>query len=145
MATLRFRETTSAPPKTVFDILTDSARWQEWSDVPSSARIVDGADHPDGVGSVRRLGVGPLPLLKEEVLTYEAPSLYEYALIGGPPIRDYVGRVEITSQGEGSEIRWTVNLRAPISLPGADALVAAPVRLAIGRMVKALVKAAERA
>lgn len=66
----------------------------------------EGDDHPDGVGAVRFLGVGPLGA-RERVVEFDPPRHLAYTIVGGPPARDYRADMwlEPTSDG-GTDLRW---------------------------------------
>ncbi|PAV24715.1 MxaD family protein [Tamilnaduibacter salinus] len=67
----------------------------------------DQAD-PNGVGSVRRIGVGPIGL-EEEILTFEPDSLIEYTLTSVSPIRNHFGRIRFEDHTDGqTRINYTI-------------------------------------
>jgi uncharacterized protein YndB with AHSA1/START domain len=76
-------------------------------------RIKDGADEPNGVGSVRRIGPALLPV--EETVTAIRPNAaIEYRITrGGGPMRNHRGCQEFTPTPRGTRLRWTVAFDAP--------------------------------
>lgn len=143
MATVTLTRTTSAPPDVVWEVLTRSADWAEWSDFTDSVREREGTDHPDGVGSVRTGWAAGLVPVREEVVTFEPDThTYAYRLLSGLPVRDYRSTVTITAEDGGSVISWTASGKPPLPLPLADQASGLAMRVVLGRLVGALAKEA---
>ena len=97
MASFTIVREIAAPPETIFEVLTDHRAYPSITPLRRSELEREGDPAPNGVGAIRVLGaVGPP--LREEVLTYEAPSRFSYTLLSGLPVRDHVGTVELTPQ-----------------------------------------------
>jgi len=81
-------------------------------------RIRDGAGAPNGVGSVRRIGVGPLAI--EETVTALSPNRsIDYRISkGGYPIRNHSGRIEFSGSDRGARVAWTIQFDSPLPLVG---------------------------
>ena len=129
-----------AEKQAVWDVLTDSDRWAEWGDFTDSVRVEGGDGHPDGVGSVREVWTAALLPARERVETFDPEAgVYEYSMLSGLPLRDYLGRVELTAaDGGGTTIAWTVTWRTPLPLPLLDAATTQLLRVVIGRLAGAL-------
>jgi uncharacterized protein YndB with AHSA1/START domain len=97
----------AAPPEAVFDLVADGARWQEWVRfVPRSVVEREGVPAPDGVGSVRRFGLGPLAS-REEITVFDRPRRIEYVARSGLPVRSYRAEVDLEPDGTGGTVvRW---------------------------------------
>lgn len=84
-------------------------------------RIVDSMDPTDvnGLGSVRRITNFPL-IIDEKVTRYAAPSLIEYKLTQGAPIRDHVGIMHFYELDNGSRCRldYTIEFEGAWPLSG---------------------------
>jgi hypothetical protein len=93
-------------------------------------RIHDGADDPNGVGSVRRIGMGPLAI--EETVTALTPNRsIDYRISkGGFPIRNHSGRVDFSGSERGSRVAWTIQFDAPVPLLGPA------VKLVLGQAIR---------
>jgi uncharacterized protein YndB with AHSA1/START domain len=97
----------SAPPETVFAILADGSRWQDWAGpvVPRSSWA--SGSPPGGVGAVRRLGLGPLSS-REEIVEHDPPHRLAYALRSGEQLHHYRAAVDLHRQpGGGTHIVWS--------------------------------------
>ena len=85
-------------------------------------RVRDGDTSRNGVGSVRRLKVGPLPWFEETVTTAVPDELVEYRITRGSPLRDHRGTMVFSSTATGSQLHYVIEFGAV--LPGLDRLVA---------------------
>src|SRR5690349_17290531 len=132
MASFRIEREIAAPPETVFDLLVDHRGYADITPVRKAVLEREGEPAPNGVGAIRRLSaVGPP--LREEVLTYEPPSRFSYTLLSGLPVRDHVGTVELTPDGEGT--RMTYAVRTMPTLPVVGAVVVAAVKLGVKQLI----------
>lgn len=119
------------PPAAVFPLFADHARFGALLQAPIR-RIQDGpgAD-PNGVGSVRRIGIGP-PAFEETVTRCEAPTRIEYRVTRGSPLKNHHGRIEFAPGADGgTELTYTIDFDPRI--PGTGGLLAAVLRTLIGR------------
>lgn len=99
-------------------------------------RIRVGDDGANGVGSVRRVGAGPLAL-EETVIASEADRLIEYRITrGGFPLRNHHGTLAFSSTATGSRVEWTIRFDSALPLVGHA--IAAVLKLAIGRGLRRL-------
>jgi hypothetical protein len=81
-------------------------------------RLRDGEGHPDGVASVRQNQVLPLPSFEETVTVFEPPSLIEYRITRGSPLRNHHGVIRFTPQGTGTRLDYTITFDPKIPLTG---------------------------
>jgi hypothetical protein len=116
------------PVHELFADLADHERLQRVFGVPVR-RIRDGETEPNGVGSVRRMGVGPLRL-EETVTAIEPQRSIEYRITrGAGPVRNHRGKLEFSNMGTGSRVIWTIDYD---SLP----IVGAALRTVLARIIK---------
>jgi uncharacterized protein YndB with AHSA1/START domain len=80
------------------------------------ARVRDGDTSRNGVGSVRRLKVGPLPPLEETVTAAVPDELLEYRITKGSPLRNHRGEMRFASQGTGTRLRYVIEFGAVVPL-----------------------------
>ena len=77
------------------------------------SRVRDGDTSRNGVGSVRRLKVGPLPAF-EETVTQDVPGeLVEYRITKGSPLKGHRGELRFAPKGAGSTLRYVIEFGAP--------------------------------
>lgn len=88
----RARELTSAPLQVevqgrvglsvseAFRFVTDASKLSEWIPMATRSYSIDtGAKSPGGVGSVRAINYGSIPLARETVVVLEQDALYAYS------------------------------------------------------------------
>lgn len=108
MYTIEINETFDVPRDRVFALFADHHRFGKLIGAPVK-RIKDShqAD-PNGIGSVRKIGIGPIGL-KETVLNFEPDSLIEYAITSLSPIRNHMGRIRFEETADGlTRINYTI-------------------------------------
>lgn len=125
--TVTVRRFIEASPEEVFDLVADSSGWGRWAIGIESEREMEGADHPDGVGSIRKVGRSPVES-REEVTAFDPPKSLSYKLLTGLPLKDYEATVTVEPVAEGSLLTWAgsfVPVNGVQSAGGAAALRAA--------------------
>lgn len=128
----------AAPPRAVWDVYVDHARWNEWAGMSQSRVTRPGSPDPNGAGCVRELGAGPSRAL-EEVVEFEPPKRLTYRVVGGAmPIRDHLGEVLFEADGDGTRIVW--RCRFASKLPGLGPLL----RLAVTAFFRHALRGLER-
>lgn len=108
MYTIEINETFDVPRDRVFALFADHHRFGKLIGAPVK-RIKDShqAD-PNGIGSVRKIGIGPIGL-EETVLNFEPDSLIEYAITSLSPIRNHMGRIRFEETADGlTRINYTI-------------------------------------
>lgn len=94
-------------------------------------RVRDGDTERNGVGSVRRLKVGPLPWFEETVTKAVPNELIEYRITKGSPLRDHRGEMRFAPAGTGSRLTYVIEFGAV--LPRLDKLIAVGLERGIGK------------
>ena len=84
-------------------------------------RVRDGDTSPNGVGSVRRLKVGPTPPFEETVTQYVPNELVEYRITKGGVLRNHLGTMRFSRKGSGSALDYVIEFGAVV--PGLDRIV----------------------
>jgi uncharacterized protein YndB with AHSA1/START domain len=141
MASFTLARSVAAPPQTVFDVLTDHRLYAKITPLRRAALEREGEPPPDGVGAIRVLSsVGPP--LREEVIAYQPPSRFAYKLLSGMPVRDHVGTVELSPDGEGTRMVYAV--RTASTLPLVGPVVIAVVKQGIKVLIKGISTESER-
>lgn len=141
MASFRYEREVAAPPEIVFDVLTDHRGYARITPLRKAELEREGTPAPNGVGTIRVLSaVGPP--LREEVLVYEPGKRFSYKLLSGLPVRDHVGTVELTPNGDGTRVAYAVRTTATVPVVG-FAVVAA-VRQGIRQLLGGVAKESER-
>lgn len=142
MATIEFSRTIAAPQETVFEVLSDH---RGYADIISTIRKVElereGEPPPDGVGAVRAIhAVGPP--IREEIIAHEAPRRLGYRMLSGAPLKDHVGTVALSEEGNGTRIDWTLETTPTVPIGGS--VLVKVVEQVINQMIKGIAKESER-
>jgi hypothetical protein len=96
----------SAPAADVWDVLVDATGWPAWTGLPTPTMDRVGEPPPWGLGSIRRFSWGPLHV-EEEVVVWEPPHRYGYAVVGGVPIKGYRAIVTLAEEDGRTAISWS--------------------------------------
>jgi uncharacterized protein YndB with AHSA1/START domain len=85
----------NAPISEVFDLLSKHATYNKAFAPLQVVRVKDSADpqRPDGIGSIRRMGFGPIKPLQEEITLLEENKRIEYKLINNPLVKHHLGKL----------------------------------------------------
>ena len=107
-----------APIERVWDVFSDHENYSHLAGVDYSKLLKEGDEERNGVGAVREVhGMGTQ--FVEDILTYEPPRLLEYKVVRcNKPIEHEIGRVELISRGEGTEVLWVSRFRLKVPLIG---------------------------
>jgi uncharacterized protein YndB with AHSA1/START domain len=137
IARIHFNRQVAVPPEVVWEVLADHRGMTGWTPVRKAELEREGDPAPNGVGAIRVLhAVGPP--IREEITVFEPPRLFEYKMLSGAPVRNYLGRVLLEPADAGTEVDWTVTLTP--RLPAAHLVV----RQVISSLISGLVKEAEQ-
>jgi uncharacterized protein YndB with AHSA1/START domain len=141
MASFTLTREIDAPAETVFEVLTDHRRYSELTPLRKSELEREGEADPNGVGAIRKLtAVGPP--MREEVIAYEVPSRFSYTVLSGLPVRDHVGTVELSENGDGTRMVYAV--RTQPTLPIVGSVVVAAIKQAIKGLIDGVATESER-
>lgn len=123
------------PVAEVFAVLADHNKLGKVLGVPVR-RIKDGDNNVNGVGSVRRVGLGLLSL--EETVTALSPNRsIDYRITkGGGPVRNHHGKLAFSGSSRGSRVTWTIQFDSPVPLVGplVKAVLGQAIRLGLKRV-----------
>lgn len=131
----------TAPRQAVWAVLADSEHYADWGVWDRSEIEQPGRTERQGLGAVRALTQGRR-VLREEVVAFEPGSRFDYQVLSGIPVRDYVGRVDLTDNGRGgTTISWRSSFSA---LPVIDVLVRRKLQRVINEIALKMAARAER-
>jgi uncharacterized protein YndB with AHSA1/START domain len=131
-----------APRDSVWAAITDHEGMVGWAPLRSVTLAREGSPDRNGVGAVRRMH-GPGVTIEEEVVAWDPPYAYDYRLLRGAPIRKHRGRIELSQQGEATEVRWRIEFRPVI--PGTGWLLRLVLGQSLGSMLARLKRKLESA
>ena len=115
---IEINETFDVPRRKVFALFADHHRFGKMIGAPvKRIKDSDQAD-PNGIGSVRKIGIGPLSL-EETVLSFEPDSLIEYAITSMSPIRNHIGRILFADTADGqTKVHYTISFEDIVPYSG---------------------------
>lgn len=125
----------------VFELLSKHATYNDVFTPIQVVRVKDSADpeRPDGVGSVRRLGLGSFKPLQEEITILKVNERIEYKIIKSALIKHHLGIIEFKALSDSkTEVKYTIELQA--KAPFVSKLILAQLKLAITLGFKKLAK-----
>ncbi len=128
---------TSAEPATVFRLLRDGSTWPDWSMIEAFELESAGDDQPEGVGAVRVFRNGRIRW-SDRVTGYEQDRQFRYIHLGGLPVRNYEGQIDLTLDNGGTVIDWRATFDAKFF--GTGMFVHRPLTRFIGASVQGLAK-----
>jgi uncharacterized protein YndB with AHSA1/START domain len=119
------------PPERVFAHLAEHENLAEVFGA-NVTRLKDGEDgERNGVGSVRRLRIGPLPPFEETVTEFVPSERIVYRITKGSPLRGHVGVMSFAPASGGTRFVYDIRLASPI--PGLAVLVRSALTRSITR------------
>ena len=127
--------------ESIFELLSKHATYNQVFAPIQVVRINDSADpqRPDGVGSVRKMGLGPVKPIQEEITVVEVNQRIEYKIIKNPLIKHHLGIIQFKAlSADKTQVIYTIELQA--RAPFVSKLILAQLKLAITLGFKKLAK-----
>lgn len=132
MNAMQIKKEFNAPIETVFELLSKHATYNIAFAPIQVVRVKDSTDpeRPDGVGSVRRLGLGPIKPLQEEITLLTPNQRIEYKIINNPLVKHHLGIIDFQPVDENKTlVTYTIEFQA--RAPFVSKLVLAQLKSAI--------------
>lgn len=127
--------TFTSDPATVFDKLSEHENLGPVLGAKIT-RLSDGTSTRNGVGSVRRLKIGPLPAFEETVTVADPNTLIEYKVTKGSPLKGHWGKQVLTPTADGgTTLEYTIGF--DMAVPGLAPVVGKAI---VGALRKGLPK-----
>ena len=127
--------------ESIFELLSKHATYNQVFAPIQVVRIKDSADpqRPDGVGAVRKMGLGPVKPIQEEITVVEVNQRIEYKIIKNPLIKHHLGIIQFKAlSADKTQVIYTIELQA--RAPFVSKLILAQLKLAITLGFKKLAK-----
>ncbi|TSH77144.1 SRPBCC family protein [Acinetobacter sp. RF15A] len=127
----------------VFDLLSKHATYNIAFAPLQVKRIKDSADaeRPDGVGSVRSMGIGPIKPLKEQITLLEENQRIEYKIVKNPLIKHHLGIIEFEEkEADKTLVTYTIELqtRVPLTSKLILAQLKTGIKLGLAKLAKSV-------
>jgi uncharacterized protein YndB with AHSA1/START domain len=125
------------PPERIFAYLAEHENLAEVFGAKVT-RLRDGEDgERNGVGSVRKLQIGPLPPFEETVTEFVVPERIVYRITKGSPLRGHVGTMTFSPTPAGGT-RFAYDIRIASPIPGLAPIVQAALTRSISQSLDAV-------
>ena len=111
------RARSAASPEKVFALIADGSTWTAWGRWEGFEIEKKGDEEPEGVGAIRKFTRGRM-VTRELIVTADSPKRFTYDLLSGLAIRGYQAHVDLTPDGDGTEIHWHSSFRAGAPFTG---------------------------
>lgn len=132
---------TTAAPEMVWPLLGETARWKEWSWMTRAELVRPGTPEPEGVGALRRFGLGPGGS-REKVVAWDPPRHLAYEAVSGLPVHSYRAEVDLTETARGTEVRWRCEVEPAV--PGTGRAIAFVLRRMVSGFARRVCRYADR-
>ncbi|MGE8652388.1 MAG: SRPBCC family protein [Acinetobacter gandensis] len=132
MKSIQVKKEFNAPIEKVFELLSKHATYNVAFAPIQVVRVKDSADpeRPDGVGSVRRMGFGPIKPLQEQITLLELNQRIEYKIIKNPLVKHHLGIIQFEAlDANRTLVTYTIELQA--RAPFVSQLILAQLQSAI--------------
>jgi uncharacterized protein YndB with AHSA1/START domain len=104
---------------TVFEAISDHARYDRFPGVSKSLLIEEGKDEKNGTGAVRVIGAGRLELT-ERITQFERPTRMDYHIEKSSPfsVQHTKGEIVLQPEGERTWVTWISEGHVQVPLLG---------------------------
>ena len=132
MYAIQIKKEFNAPVEQVFELLSKHATYNIAFAPMQVVRIKDSTDpeRPDGVGSVRRMGIGPIKPLQEQITLIEQNKRIEYKIIKNPLIKHHLGTLEFQQVSDNKTL-VTYRIELQVRVPFVSKIILAQLKSAI--------------
>lgn len=133
MKSIQIEQEFKAPVAQVFALLSQHATYNTAFAPIQVTRVKDAADPecPDGVGSIRRMGFGPIKPIQEVITLMQPNQRIEYKLIKNPLIKHHLGVIQFQQlSADRTLVSYRIELQARV--PFLSQLILKQLQFAIG-------------
>ena len=143
MNAIQIKKEFNAPVAQVFELLSKHATYNIAFAPMQVVRVKDSADpeRPDGVGSVRRMGIGPIKPLQEQITLLEPNQRIEYKIIKNPLIKHHLGVIEFQAMADNKTlVTYSIELqtRVPFVSKAILAQLKTAIKIGLSKLAKSL-------
>ena len=143
MHAIQIKKEFNAPVTQVFELLSKHATYNIAFAPMQVVRIKDSADpeRPDGVGSVRRMEIGPIKPLQEQITVLEPNQRIEYKIIKNPLIKHHLGTLEFQQVADNKTLvtyRIELQTRVPFVSKAILAQLKTAIKIGLSKLAKSL-------
>lgn len=115
---VKFEQFFAAPREKVFAWFAHHEKFGKvWPGRTRRVQASADALEPNGLGSIREIRSGGA-VFEETITVFEPPSLIEYRVTRGGPIKNHVGRMRFADTGGGTQLDYTIEFDPRIPFTG---------------------------
>jgi hypothetical protein len=115
---VRFEQYFATPRAKVFGWFADHANFGKvWGGRFTRIKDATQGSDPNGHGSVREIRNGLLKF-EETIVKFQAPTVIEYAVTRGSPIKNHLGRLVFSDADDGTQLVYTIEFEPRIPFTG---------------------------
>jgi len=105
--------------ESVFEAISDHARYSRFPGVSKSLLIEEGRDEKNGIGALRIVGAGRLELT-ERITRFERPNRMHYQIEKSSPftVQHTKGEIVLKPEGEQTRVTWVSEGHVQVPLLG---------------------------
>lgn len=111
--TITINQAFDSPVEQVFSTLSDHEKFGKICGI-NMKRVVDGAAHLNGLGSIREIKVGVLPAFQETITKFIENERVEYKITKGSPIKNHLGVLVFSEANGKAHLKYTIELESKI-------------------------------
>ena len=141
MNSIQVKQEFNQPLERIFNLLSKHSTYNQVFAPIQVIRVKDSNDssRPDGVGSIRKMGWGPVKPIQEQITVLDVNKRIEYQIINNPLIKHHLGIIEFQEiSASKTQVTYTIELQA--RAPFVSKLILAQLKLAITLGFKKLAK-----
>ncbi|MDO3720650.1 SRPBCC family protein [Marinobacter sp. chi1] len=128
---------------TVFEAISDHARYDRFPGVGKSVLVEEGKDERNGTGALRIIGAGQLELT-ERITRFQRPNRMDYRIEKSSPLPVQHTKGEIVLQPEGDQTRVTWISEGHVKVPLLGRVMDRVAERSFTKAFRSLLKAIER-
>ena len=115
---VRFEQYFAAPRAKVFAWFGDHEKLARvWGGRFRRIRDATEGKNPNGLGSVREVRLG-IAKFEETIVKFQAPTVIEYAVTRGSPIKNHLGRLVFADADSGTKLDYTISFDPKLPFTG---------------------------
>lgn len=129
---IQVKQEFDAPIGVVFELLSKHSTYNTAFSPLQVVRVQDSTDpeRPDGLGSIRRMGIGKVKPIQEQITYLDVNKRIEYKLIKNPLIKHHIGIIEFAELSDSkTQVDYTIELQ--VRAPFISKLILAQLKTAI--------------
>lgn len=123
---------------TLFGLFSDHIQAGEILKMPCQVIQLSNSEHPQGVGSIRKVKAGLLPAFEETITQFIPNELIEYQVTQGGIVKDHLGRLRFKQTNNGCQLNYEIAFNSRFSVPFLGKIIASTLQSDFKRCLQEL-------